>query len=122
MNIYLRFTSAQGEQYLGCRADVLDCRGPRPNLSTQDVVENLSSIFLSLKVDFVQVAEQHQQEAGVVHLLRQLGEQDVRLLLVVIAKDYRCDVRKLFTYILLKKTQGLIYIFRVAKSRFFGFF
>jgi hypothetical protein len=64
-----RLPLAEGEDDLWLGADVLHGRGSSPDLSPQNVVEDVDGILLALEVDPVEVGQDQQQQAGVVRLL-----------------------------------------------------
>ena len=64
-------------------------------MSAEDIVENLSCVFPPLKVNPVKVPEEEEQQPGVVHLLAQLRQHHVALLLVVPREQHGRDVSKL---------------------------
>ena len=73
--------------------------GSCPDLPTEHIVENLSRVFPSLEVYPVEVPEEEEKEAGVVHLLAQLGQHHVALLLIVAGEQHRRYVPKLFAHL-----------------------
>ena len=93
---------AEGEEYFRLGADVLDGGGPGADLSAEDVVEDLDGVLLPLEVDSVHVAEQEEQQPRVVHLLAELRQHDVRLLLGLVAKQQRLHVHHLLREVLLR--------------------
>ena len=70
-----------------------------PYLPTEHIVENLSRVFPSLEVNPVEVPEEEEEEAGVVHLLAELGQHHVALLLVVAREQHRRYVSKLLAHL-----------------------
>ena len=64
-------------------------------MSAEDIVENLSCVFPPLKVNPVKVPEEEEQQPGVVHLLAQLRQHHIALLLVVPREQHCRDVPKL---------------------------
>ena len=70
-----------------------------PYLPAEHIVENLSCVFPALEVDSVEVPEEEQEEAGVVHLLAELGQHHVALLLVVSREQHRRYVSKLLAHL-----------------------
>ena len=71
----------------------------RPYLPTEHIVENLSRVFPSLEIDPVEVPEEEEEEAGVVHLLAELGQHHVALLLIVTREQHRRYVPKLLAHL-----------------------
>ena len=100
MHVSLPF--AEGEEYFRLGADVLDGGGPGADLPAQDVVEDLYGVLLPLEVDAVHVAEQEEQQPRVVHLLAELRQHDVRLLLGLVAEQQRLHVHHLLREVLLR--------------------
>ena len=70
-----------------------------PYLPAEHIVENLSCVFPSLEVDSVEVPEEEEEEARVVHLLAELGQDHVALLLVVAREQHRRYVPKLLAHL-----------------------
>ena len=70
-----------------------------PYLPTEHIVENLSRVFPSLEVDPVEVPEKEEEEAGVVHLLAELRQHHVALLLIVPREQHCRYVPKLLAHL-----------------------
>ena len=70
-----------------------------PYLPAEHIVENLSGVFPSLEVNPVEVPEKEEEEAGVVHLLAELGQHHIALLLVVAREQHRRYVPELLAHL-----------------------
>ena len=64
--------SDQDEEELTLGADILHGGGPRANLPTEDVIEDLGHILLCLKVQTLEVGDEVERDVMVVELLSQL--------------------------------------------------
>jgi len=71
-------TFAEREENVRRGADVFHGGSSRSDLAPQHVVEDLGRVLLALEVDAVEVAEQHEQHARVVHLLNNHQEFTAR--------------------------------------------
>ncbi len=70
-------TFAQREKDLRRGADILHSGRPSSDGAPQHTVENLRNILLALEVNAVEVPDEEEEEAGVVHLLGELGKHNV---------------------------------------------
>ena len=64
--------SAKSKEDIRLGADILDGRGSSPDLSPQNVVEDVNGVLLPLEVDPVQVGQDEQQKTGVVRFLEKM--------------------------------------------------
>ena len=93
--------SAQCENNVRFCADVLHSRRPSADLSSEDAVENLNSVFFPLKINAVEISQKRQKQASIVHFLTQLGQNNIRLLVGFIAKQELFHICQLSWQILL---------------------
>jgi hypothetical protein len=72
--------SAKSEKDIRLGTNVLDGRGPGSDLPPEDVVEDVYGVLLPLEVDPVKVRQDQQQQAGIVGLLKNKGQNYLKLL------------------------------------------
>ncbi|GMT31805.1 hypothetical protein PFISCL1PPCAC_23102, partial [Pristionchus fissidentatus] len=87
-------------QHLGSRAQVLHGRRPRPDLPTQQVVEDECHVLFALKIKFGEVLDEHGQHVGRVRLLRELSHLLRVRLLSLLPVDDALDRLQPFAHLL----------------------